>query len=73
MGASEAVGDFASLFKSDCVSEVYYFSNSWYHYLPGSSTSGLIDIPPRLITNEPLHVSQSGLHGLKPNEVIAYM
>ncbi|MEA1919634.1 MAG: LamG domain-containing protein [Campylobacterota bacterium] len=41
-----AVSDFNSFFNSACVSEVYYFNSSWYHYVPGSSTSGLINIGP---------------------------
>lgn len=41
-----AVSDFSSFFDSDCVSKVYYFNGSWYPYVPGSSTSGLINIGP---------------------------
>ena len=37
---------FSSVFTSECVKEVYYFDDQWYHYVPGGSTAGLIDLGP---------------------------
>ncbi len=45
VSGSIKVSDFSRFFDASCVSEVYYFNNSWYHYTL-NSTNGLIDIGP---------------------------